>query len=237
MNFIKKIFDDKIDDSVHLQFQKFGKGEFENRAMIKAKKTKDKYTIFTTAEFANEMVRDVARKLGSERTRVTGAVVSTLNLEDDLEFKEKKQFQGVKRYMIDKEFSGEDILNLLDKFPKVFFGLSFEVPGGNTTLKIKPKAPKSGKPKTKGNEKPKPDFCKLITPDSEIGGGFIWEKDNFKEANLKHTFVIEDIVIPEELKGSEDFKRIREESRRKGKIIRQGTIDGEEVKKEKEFEA
>ena len=37
MNFIKKIFDGNIDESVHLQFQKFSKGEFRDRALIKAR--------------------------------------------------------------------------------------------------------------------------------------------------------------------------------------------------------
>jgi len=40
MNFIKRVFDKKIDDETHAQFQKFSRGEFKNRAMIKAKKVR-----------------------------------------------------------------------------------------------------------------------------------------------------------------------------------------------------
>ena len=40
MNFIKKIFDKKIDNSVHLQFQKFSKGEFKDKALIEARDAK-----------------------------------------------------------------------------------------------------------------------------------------------------------------------------------------------------
>jgi hypothetical protein len=234
MNFIKKIFDDEIDESVHLQFQKFSKGEFRNRALIRAKCSGKKYTIYTSAEFANGLVRLMAEKLGEEKTQVTGAIVSTSDLTDVLEFKEKKQFQGVKRYLIESEMSGNEILELLEKFPKTFFALTFNV--GDEKLKIKPKAPKSGKP-GKDGEKPKIDFCKLNTLDKDIMKSFVFEDFDFKEANISHTFLIEDIVVPEELKGEEDFAKIREMAKRKGKIVREAQIDEQVVKEEKEFEA
>ena len=234
MNFIKKIFDGDVDERCHLQFQKFSKGEFINRAIIEAKNSKGKYKIKTSAEFANELVFAVAKKVGDERVKVTGAIVSTNDLTGELDFKEKKQFQGVKRYLIDKEMSGNEIIGLMEKFVKTFFALSFEI--GDTKLKIKPKAPKSGKP-GKGGEKPKADFCVLKTTDKELGGSFVFEKPDFKKAELVHTFFIESIKIPEELKDSEDFAKIREESLRVGKIVREAVIDEQEVKKEFEFEA
>ena len=122
MNFIKKAIGGNVDEAVHLQFQKFSKGEFRDRGVIEAKKQGGgKYTIKTSADFANDLVRIMARKLGSEKTKVTGAIVSTSDLAGELEFKDKKQFQGVKRYLIDNEMSGEEILALIDKLPKTFF--------------------------------------------------------------------------------------------------------------------
>jgi hypothetical protein len=230
MNFIKKIVDQKTDESVHLQFQKFSRGEFKNKTIIEVKKSKGKYIIKTSPEFANELVRMMASKLGSEKVKVTGAIISTLDLKDDLQFKEVKQFQGVKRYLIDSEISGQEIINLLDKFPKNFFALSFSV--GDEILKIKPKAPKSGKP-GKGDEAPKADFCSLKTSDKEIGKSFVFEKEDFKQAKINHTFIIEKIEVPEELKNSKDFALIREKSLRVGKIVRNSEIDG--VKDRKEF--
>ena len=234
MNFIKKVFEGKNDELVHLQFQKFSKGEFRNRALIRVKGSGKKFTINTSAEFANELVRIMAEKLGGEKTNVTGAIVSTNDLTGEIEFKEKKQFQGVKRYLIDGEFSGENILNLLNKLPKTFFALSFSV--GENQLKIKPKAPKSGKP-GKGDEKPKADFCKLVTTDKEIARNFIFEDKEFKEAEINHTFFIDSIVIPDEMKNEKDFALIREKSKRKGRIVREANIDGLVVKEEKGFEA
>ena len=70
MNFIKKIVDGKVDSFVHLQFQKFSKGEFINRALIRVKKVKDKFTINTSSEFANELVKSMAQKLGENFLQV-----------------------------------------------------------------------------------------------------------------------------------------------------------------------
>ena len=172
--------------------------------------------------------------MGSQRTNVTGVVVSTSDFTGLLDFKDKKQFQGVKSYIIDKEMSGNEMLNLLEKFPKAFFALSFSA--GDAQLKIKPKAPKSGKP-GKGNEAPKSDFCKLITTDSNLGKGFVFEKDNFSKAFIVHDFLIEEIVVPSELKNEKDFAKVREMSRRKGKIIREISLDGNISKKESAFQA
>jgi len=235
MNFVKKILDNKKEESVHLQFQKFSKGEFRNRALIKAKNSNGKYTFWTSAEFANELVRIMAEKLGGNKIKVTGAIISTSDLKDKLDFKNIKQFQGVKRYLIDKEMSGNEIIDLLNEFPKTFFALSFEV--GEDKLKIKPKAPKSGKPGGKGGEGPKADFCTLKTRNKAIGDSFIFEKPDFKEAEINHTFLINEIIVPDELKGSKDFAKIREESKRKGKIIRKAKIDGQDMIKEIDFEA
>lgn len=232
MNFVKKIFQNEPDEFVHLQFQKFSRGEFKNRAMIKARQSRGIFTINTSYEFANELVREIARKLGVAKTRVTGAIISTSNLKNELDFKDIKQFQGVKRYIIDVEMSGDEIIAFLDKFPKAFFALSFEA--GDSKLKIKPKAPKSAKPKNK-EEKPKPDFCKLTTTDRKLGQDFVFEDDNFKEANINHTFIIDEVVIPDELKNEKDFAVIRERAKRKGKILRTSDIDGKETISEKEF--
>lgn len=231
MNFIKKVFDKKIDDSVHLQFQKFSRGEFRDRALIRVKRSGEKYTLNTSAEFANGLVRDLAGKLGETKTKVTGAIVSTADLKGELEFKEIKQFQGVKRYLIDAEMSGKEILSLLERFPKNFFALSFSV--GEEVLKIKPKAPKSAKPKNK-EEGPKADFCKLVTKNKALAEDFVFEKSDFKEANINHAFVIEDLIIPE---GEKDFAKMRELAKRKGRIIREADIDGKKTKTEMEFVA
>ena len=235
MNFIKKIVDKNFDESVHAQFQKFSRGEFPERALIDAKNSNGKYTIKTSHEFANELVRTVAEKLNSNKTQVTGAIVSTSDLKNNLEFKEIKQFQGVKRYLIDTEMSGEEIINLLDNFPKTFFALSFSA-DDKTKLKIKPKAPKSGKP-GKGKDKPKVNFCVLKAIDKNLADSFVFENPRFKKAMISHDFFIDKIEVPQELKDSKDFALIREKSKRVGRILRKAVIDEKEFSREFDFEA
>lgn len=237
MNFITKIFQGKGDCLVHQQFQKFGRGEFKDKALINARRVKDSVTILTTADFANELVYFCAKKLGKSKTRVTGAIVSTSNLKNSLDIKEIKQFQGVKRYIIDKEMSGDEILSLIEKFPKAFFALSFSVAVNSISLKIKPKAPKSGKPGNKEGKKSKPDFCRITTKDRDFIEDFVFEKSNFQKAEISHTYFIKEIEIPESLKNSNDFLRIREESKRKGEILRIADIDGEKIEKRINFSA
>src|SRR3990167_6723737 len=235
MNFVKKIFEGKIDNDVHLQFQKYSRGEFRNKAEIHAKQSKGKITINASADFANELVKDVAKKLGNEKTNVTGAVISTSDLTGKIKFKTKKQFQGVKNYGIQEEMSGNEILGLLEEFPKTFFALSFKT--NDSELKIKPKAPKSGKQGKENEERKKPDFCKLTTTDGNLGKSFVFEKPDFKIAEINHTFVIDEIKIPEHLKKEKDFAVVREKSLRKGRIVRVAKIDGQTQKKEAGFEA
>jgi len=235
MNFIKKIFEGKIDEEVHQQFQKFSKGLYKDRALIRAKSSKKGYAISTTCEFANELVKTMAEKLGSNKAKTSGCVVSTSDLTGILDFQDKKQFMGIKQYIINRDMSGEEILSLLNRLPKAFFALSFNA--GGSELKIKPKAPKSAKPGSKGGEKPKIDFCKIKTDDKNIAESFIFEMPNWKEAEICHDFMIDELVIPEELKKEKDFAKIREAAKRKGKIIRTSVIDGKEIRKEVEFEA
>lgn len=242
MNFIKKIVDKKIDESVHIQFQKFSRGEFRDRAGIFAKKAARKYKIYTGPEFANELVKSIAEKLGDKKTAVSGGIISTVNLKEIPEYhnllanSKVKQFQGVKNYTINTEMSGKEIIKIVDAFPKAFFALSFS--DGETELKIMPKAPKSGKPTAADKEKSKqPNFCKLTTTDKKIAEDFIFEVPDFKEAEVIHTFFINDIVIPASLKNEKDFAKVREGALRSGRILRVTKIDDSEIKKEYEFEA
>lgn len=225
--FIKKIAEGKIDDSVHLQFQKFSRGTFKDRASMKAKNSADKITLSTTAEYSNELVRSVAEKLGNEKTTISGVIVSTSDLTGKIPFSDKKQFMGIKQYVINGEMSGLEIIKLCDALPDAFFALSFKTSA--IELKIKPKAPKSAKPSTSDKEA-KIDFCSVKTTDKTFVKQFIFESDNFKEMMVRNTFVIEDITIPQKYSSPEEMRKL---AKRKGKIVSEITIDG--IKKVKEY--
>ncbi|MBL7051424.1 hypothetical protein ISS04_04690 [Candidatus Woesearchaeota archaeon] len=240
--FIDKIFNGEVDEWVHIQFQKFSRGEFKNRAMIVAKQqASGRFSINTTPEYGNEFVRVMAEKLGEEMTRVTGVVVSTRDLTGELDFQNKKQFMGVKQYILDREMSGNEILELCDKVPNSFMGLSFKV--DDSELKIKPKAPKSAKPSSKGDAGPKVDFCRLKTKDLSIVRSLLFDQElggGWKKIEISHDFNINEIVVSDSLKeeAGGDFALIKEKALRKGRLVRRVRVDeGEEVRKEVEFSA
>ncbi len=225
--FIKKITEGKSDEIVHLQFQKFSRGAFKERAMIKARYGPKGFSLATTAEYANDLVRSMAEKLGDAKTEVTGVIVSTMNLEGRVPSSSKKQFMGIKQYIIAGQMSGKEIVKLCEGVPEAFFALSFKA--GETELKIKAKAPKSAKPST-SEKGPKIDFCSVKTTDSAFIRQFIFESHAFKEFEAKHTFVIEDIILPQKYSSPEELRKL---AKRKGKLVRETVIDG--IKKSHEY--
>ena len=234
MNFIKKIFENQVDEKVHAQFTRYGKGTFEDKALLDIHVQTKKVKIKTSPEFTNELVEFLANTI-EEKTQVKGIIFSTKNLteESNIEFQEIKNAMGVKKHMINQELTKEQILEAVEKFPHASINLSFKTNKGE--LKVKEKAPKSGK-SGKGDKTPKADYCVFTTEDRSILEDYAFDiKESFKKAFINHTFIIEDIEIPEEFVN--DFSQARLKGIRKGKIIRKLNIDEKEIEKETNFEA
>jgi hypothetical protein len=239
--FLKKIFEGKSrnDELVHLQFMKFSRGIFENRAMMRIKSSQGKYVMDTTSEYARELVGVLAEKLGNNKTLVTGALISALDLEG-FKYKERKMAMGVRKYMIEMEMSGKEIIELCLAQKKAFIAFSFKV--GDSELTVQPKSPKSAKGASSSKKEDadvKINFCKLKTNDFSLIEGFAFDSEikGAKKIEIKHDFIIDDIIISNDLKKEKDFAKIREMAERKGKIVRKIDIDGKKIVKEKEFVA
>lgn len=232
---IKKIFNKEFDDEVHSDFLKFGKGEYHDKYIIEAKKQKDKWTIKTGPEWANHLVKMLLKDV-SGVIPMKGVIVTTLKLESEIGFPIKKvgNFQGVRKIEIDTEVSPKEILGLMEKYPRVFFALSFSVNGSD--LKIKPKAPKSGKPSTGGDKEAKAEFCSLKTSDKNIVKEIFFDFPDFSEISIRHTISINGIVYPSNMESLKP-EEIRLQSKRKGKVIRKALVDGSEKISEAEFVA
>lgn len=233
MNFIKKIFENKIDEDVHKQFTKFGKGTFENKALVEINVTSKNIKIKTSAEFTNELVKLLAETIKNP-TEVKGIIFSTKDLskESDI-FEEVKSAMGVRKHFVDKELTKEQILELYEKFPHASLNLSFKTDYGE--LKVKEKAPKSSKP-GKGDKEPKADYCKFTTKDKKVIEDYAFDvKQQFKKLFVKHTFEIKDLEIPKEYEN--DFAKARLYAKRKGTIQRFLNIDGTKKESKKEFKA
>ena len=138
---------------------------------------------------------------------------------------------GIKQAIVDGEIESNKIISLMDKKPKAFYALSFST--SDYELKIKPKAPKSAKPSTKGEGEIKIDFCSLKTGDKKIIEDLFFDNSEFKEIQIRHTLMINEIILP---KNEKDPVKMRELSKRKGVVKRIAKIDGSERISEKEFE-
>lgn len=228
--FINKLCSGKTDELAHLQFEKYSRGIFTNKAIVQCKKSKENYSFVTTSEYASEFVRACAEELGSKKANVTGVIVSTKELPSNIKYEGISQFMGVKKYSISSEMDGNEIISICDSVPRAFIALSFST--GKSDLKIKPKAPKSAKP---GNsDDVKVDFCKLKTTNPEFAKKLLFDVSEFKTVDARHDFNIDDIEIP---KDEKDPVKMREKAIRKGKIIRKVKVDGKETKKEFSFAA
>lgn len=228
---IKKIFSGKSDDEVHNDFTKFGKGLFKDRYLVDAKKQKDKWSVKTSADFANFFVRKCLEKASGD-VDIKGVIVANSRIEDDAGFpvEKVKQFMGIKQAVVNTKTSPQKIISLMDKYPKAFFALSFSTK--DCELKIKAKAPKSAKPAASGEKAPKPEFCSLKTSDKGVIEDLFFDYPNFNEVSVKHMIEIREIILP---KGESDPVKIRELAKRKGKLIRELNVDGTAKKSEKEF--
>lgn len=231
---IKKIFDGIFDDDVHVAFLRFGRGEYKNKYLIEGKRQAKKWAIKASAEYANSLVNLCLKKI-NEPINIKGVIVSTLDLRDEIDFDVKKvsNFQGVRKHVIDSEINPSDILELMDKYPKAFFALSFG--GDGFVLKIKPKAPKAEK-KPKEGEEISIDFCSLKTDNKEIVDELFFGIKDFNEVFINHIINVNDVIYPSnmnELKPTE----IRELAKRKGIVKRIVNVDGVEKISEAEFVA
>ena len=225
--FIHKLSSGAGDSLSHLHFEKYSCGTFKDKAIVQCKFAKGIYSISTTSEYANEIVRFLGEELGSGSAAAEGVIISTKPLPPDIKYEGISQFMGVKKYAIRGTFTGNQIISVCDSVPRAFIALSFKTP--STELKIKPKAPKSAKPGSDSKNAPKVDFCKLKTTNAALVKSLFFDVGDFKQAEAKHNFEIISIDVPADEK---DPVKMRERAIRKGKLIRILTVDGTQHRKE-----
>ena len=230
-HFLKILFNGNKSSDTHNEFIKFGRGRYENKYLLYGKKQKDKWSMKTSAEFANYLVRKCLEK-SSEKIEMKGIILSTFDLtkEIEFEFEDIKKYMGIQQLIINGSVDKNKLLKLMEKYPRVFYGLSFS--GNSFELKIKAKAPKSGKPAASGEKEAMPDFCSLKTNDKTIVDELFFDHPNFEEIKVNHIILIDEVIIP---KGVSNPTEIREKSERKGKIIRKINADGKQLEKEANF--
>lgn len=234
MSVIQKIFAGKSDVEVHSDFVKYSKGVFQAKYLIDAKKQKDKWSIKTGPEFANFLVRQCLSEIKGE-VEVKGVIVATFDVSKEAKFPISgiKQFMGIKQAVVNCKVEPAKIIELMDKYPKAFFALSFVTP--LSELKIKPKAPKSAKPSSGGDKAPSAEFCSLKTTSNKVAESLLFNLPDFQKVSISHTLNINEIVLP---KGEKDPVKLRENAVRKGTVKRIVRLDEDkQIIQDAEFEA
>ncbi|MEM3405660.1 MAG: hypothetical protein QW117_01660 [Candidatus Pacearchaeota archaeon] len=216
--FIKDIFYGKETKEAHRQFIRFGKGKYENRAVLSIK-ISNKIKISGSFEYANDFV-NLVMELGD------------FNFYGNILSKEKLDLIGKEKTEINiYEFKGNS--EKLKEYSKKAYFMLLNVDSEKLKLKIKNKLPKPGK---SGELKIDDKFC-ILEADlkylDKIKDYFFWDLNNFKEAKISHNYEINQIIFPP---NEKDFAKIRELAKRKGKIIRKIIVDKKEKIIEKEFE-
>ncbi len=217
--FIKKIFQDKIDEQVHNQFVRFGRGRYGGRAILVLKKGK-KIKLSGSFEYSNDFVLFAS----DFNVRFSGIILS----KEKLDFPNEKKKSNLFVYEV-KDLEGKEIKDIAKK--AYYMLLDAE---GEVDLKIKKRLPKPGK---SGEMKIDDKFCVLeaeLDKWEKIREAFCWDVPECKKCRIEHSYEINELVIPE---NEKDFELMRKKTKRKGKIIRKLKIDGREEIKEKEFEA
>jgi hypothetical protein len=232
---MKKIFDQNFDEEVHSDFLKYGKGDYKNKYLLEGKRQATKWAVKTGPEFANFLVKKSLEKC-PEEIQVKGIIVSTIDLRDEINFEIVKvgNFQGIRKTQINTVVKVQEIKDLMEKYPRVFFALSFK--GDDFNLKIKAKAPKASKPGKGSDEGPRAEFCTLKTKDKSLVDELFFDHSDFKEIRVSHRINITDIVYPDNLDSLKPTE-VREQSKRKGIITRTAVVDGEEKISEANFVA
>jgi hypothetical protein len=229
--FIKKIWQNETDESVHSQFIRFSRGKFENKFVTTLSRN-GKCKLNSTFELANNLVvfaSGIAQKMRVNGILLTRENPDSLIKQIDIKAASKKK-AAIFASEIDAELTAEQIKKISD----VAYFMLFDCIGDGIELKIKKKLPK---PSKSGSEKVNDKFCVLeadIKHWQKIKEEFAFDIDDFKKAQVRHTVEINDVILPQ---GEKDFEKLRLNAKKKGIITRNIVADGRENSDRKEFVA
>ncbi len=234
MHFIKEIIQGDPDkEHVHTRFIRYGKGTFFG-PIIKIKNNGKTLKISASNEYVNTLGYILAKNSVDEFD-VSGKIISREDIRDqlsenNLDVKSHSKKKGVYTFIVEGSVSGDILAKTYSMFESAHIFLDLKQSNTKNKLKTKKKPPRPG---SKIDEK----FCSAVIDSSQIKEVlteicFDSDSEDFKEINLSHTYLIKDIIIPEEYKG--DYQNARIYSKRNGILLRVIDVDGN--KKENEYE-
>ena len=227
MNFIKKIYEKKIDEKVHQKFIRYSIGEFEKEEFM-IKKGSSFVQIKAGFEYLDVMF-DLMSQCVKEDVSLNGIIITKNKIINELnEFGIQPKKVTGKKYTIEEIMTSDKFREFVEKFNSCFLLLNLK--SEKYSISVKKSIPKPGKLVEKFVTA-KFDLKDLDLIKKEFL--FDAEVDNFKDILIKNTYVIDEIIIPEGLKNSPEEARLN--SKRKGKILRKIDIDGKIEEKEMEL--
>ncbi|MFH1331950.1 MAG: hypothetical protein ABIH63_01570 [archaeon] len=222
MNYIKKIFENKIDEAVHQRLVRYCKGEYE-RAIMEVKNGKS-IKVKGTFDWCNDLFGTIAENI-KEEAEVEGSLIAARGFENEFEFTSYKKKKGANTGEIEATLKPEQMREMYEKFKDNFILLNIE--SGSFSLKVGKKLPKPG-------GKVKEGFCKATLP-KELLNEFVWETKDFSNAKIRHIFIINELIVPKEYEN--DYAQARIMAKRKGILKRILELDGKIIEKETELTA
>lgn len=235
MNFIRKIAQNQIDEETHNAFVRYGLGEYEKEEFV-IKLSGKNIKIQAGFEWVNALLKFTV-SLCEGDVELSGAIPTMKEIEHILD-KYSVQYEAKRRYgksgskyELSAAMPAGRALEMLNELSNNF--LLIDMKSGERSVKIKKKeTPKIGSPA--------PKFVTVVLKKEDLEKlkqEFLFDVDagNFKQAIIRHTYKVDDIIVDDALLA-EDPARARKEAKRKGLIQRTIEIDGSEQKKEYPFE-
>ena len=233
--FLELATQNSADPLVHSRFTKFSVGDF-SREPILISQSKKNCKLQTGYEYANDLMI-IAAELLSDNAKVSGEAVLVAAKADPSDDIKAAGFtinsKKGKKYNLQFDLTSKELVDSVKKLGVYAIIYSKLIFGASVQLKMKGSPPKPGSVKEK--------FCTLqVEPKLAVAvlDAFLFDvkERSFKKAEINHTFIIEDVVIPKEFQN--DFALARLHAKKKGKIQRKVTIDGKEIlSTELKFEA
>jgi hypothetical protein len=253
MHFLKILIETpKLEDpaknymNVHRHFYRYSKGEFTGPA-LKISRTKTKITLKGTHEY-EDLIQEIITQAATENKieingiLITGSDISGEIEEFGLDWKLTKSTGQAENYKADISDTIEKnkLLEIIESFRKhSYFLLSYNV-NPNCKVTTKKRIPQPSKKKMEDEDmNQKTQFCtgtlntaekniKLIV-DSALSDFSSELPDNWKNITLINSYLIDDIILPKDVKNS---LLLRIMAIRKGKMIRTIDIDGTIIEKQ-----
>ncbi len=233
MNFMQQIFKGAVDEKTHKKFIKYGKGEFPG-PVLEIKKQGKSIKVKGSFDYSDVLGRLIAGN-SSMRFNVSGKILSLSSLDSELsglniEVPKTAKKGKLKVYPVKTDADSGILKKLYDLDAYVLLTLS-PVEKSVVSMKSKASPPKPGDAVDEGFCSAAFDISMLKSVMDEIC--FDLDVKEFKTINISHTYIINEMIIPEEFKNNP--VEIRVQAKRKGKIIRNINVDGSETIKEGEL--